>query len=162
MSVMKARTAVKLKPIAARKDEKKPMNSTVKKVPPVVGGNNQQAKNPTSNSAEYQRLIQGDFSQDFSKQTSRLFRIFLSSTFSDFKVERNELYRRVFPVIKQRCAQLGYDFQVVDMRYRSFFIATHLSFSSTDGVYPIQLIVIIQQILSVWMKLNDRLIYQLV
>lgn len=146
---MKAKTAMKLKPIVTRKEEKKPINSTVKKIPPVLSENDKLAKSNVSNSPEYQRLIRGDFTQDFSKQTSRLFRIFLSSTFSDFKIERNELYRRVFPVIKQRCAQLGYEFQVVDMRYSSFFAKLFYllnSFSTSDGVFPIRLIVIIQRI----------------
>ena len=112
---------MKLTPIVVRKEEKKPVHSTAKKLPPVPAVKEQPSKENVSKSPEYQRLIRGDFTQDFSKQTSRLFRIFLSSTFSDFKIERNELYRRVFPVIKQRCAQLGYEFQVVDMRYNLFF-----------------------------------------
>ncbi len=118
----KAKTSVKLKSIVNRKEEKKIINSTIKKVPPVLSNDQkqqqqQQAKPIVPKKLEFNRLIRGDFTEDFSKQTSRLFRIFLSSTFSDFKVERNELYRRVFPPIKQRCAQLGYEFQVVDMRY---------------------------------------------
>lgn len=118
MSTKKAKTSVKLTPIAGRKEEKKPVHpTTVKKLPSVPVSNEQKDKENPSKSPEYQRLIRGDFTQNFSKQTTRLFRIFLSSTFSDFKVERNELYRRVFPVIKQRCAQLGYEFQVVDMRW---------------------------------------------
>ncbi len=114
----KAKTTVKLKPIVNRQVEKKIINSTTKK-PLAVLTNNQkleQTKPVVANISEYKRLINGDFSEDFAQQQSRLFRIFLSSTFSDFKVERNELYQRVFPVIKQRCAQLGYEFQVVDMR----------------------------------------------
>jgi hypothetical protein len=123
----KSKTSVKLKPIVHQKDEKKNLNSTIKKVPPVLSSNAQQSKPIVTNTSEYKRLIHGDFTDDFSKQTSRLFRIFLSSTFSDFKVERNELYRRVFPLIKQRCAQLGYEFQVVDMRfsYSSTFSFMH-------------------------------------
>lgn len=113
----KAKTSVKLKPIVNRKDEKKVIKSTIKKVPPVLAKDQQPPpKTIVPKTNEFNRLINGDFTEDFSKQTSRLFRIFLSSTFSDFKVERNELYRRVFPLIKQRCAQLGYEFQVVDMR----------------------------------------------
>jgi len=124
----KSKTSVKLKPVVNRKDEKKIINSTIKKIPPIISNDKkqpqpqQQQQQPQSKliipkTQEFNRLINGDFTEDFSKQTSRLFRIFLSSTFSDFKIERNELYRRVFPVIKQRCAQLGYEFQVVDMRY---------------------------------------------
>ncbi|CAF0728007.1 unnamed protein product [Rotaria sordida] len=105
-----------LKPVAGQNEEKKMINLT-KKIPPLSLNNQQQLKPIMSNTSEFNRLISGDFTQDFSKQTSRLFRIFISSTFSDFKIERNELYRRVFPSIKQRCAQLGYEFQVVDMRW---------------------------------------------
>ncbi|CAF0739662.1 unnamed protein product [Rotaria sp. Silwood1] len=112
----KAKTLVKLKPITGRNEEKKAINST-KKIPPVQLNDQPQLKPITINISEFNRLVIGDFTQDFSKQASRLFRIFISSTFSDFKIERNELYRRVFPPIKQRCAQLGYEFQVVDMRW---------------------------------------------
>ena len=116
----KAKTLIQLKPIASRKEENKSINSK-NRIPPVrtkiqqkLG---QQSKPILPNVFEFNRLIHGDYAHDFSKQTSRLFRIFISSTFSDFKIERNELYRRVFPLIKQKCSQLGYEFQIVDMRY---------------------------------------------
>jgi len=35
-------------------------------------------------------------------QTSRTFRIFVSSTFSDLKAERNALQERVFPRLQRR------------------------------------------------------------
>ena len=117
MNTSKVKFAEKLKPISLPKEVPKLLVSPLKKLPPV--SLREQPQPSTSNERvqkEFNRLIRGDFSEDFSKQSSRLFRIFLSSTFSDFKVERNELYRRVFPSIKQRCAQLGYEFQVVDMR----------------------------------------------
>lgn len=117
MIATKAKLTEKLKPIGPRVEENKGLNPLVKKLPPVLTQDQQQQrKTQKPASEEFKRLIRGDFKQDFSKQSSRLFRIFLSSTFSDFKVERNELYRRVFPSIKQKCAQLGYEFQVVDMR----------------------------------------------
>ena len=109
----------KLKPIPMRKEAMKSLTPMLNKLTPVskvVKKYNSSLRRPTMNE-EYQRLILGDFTKDFSKQTSKLFRIFLSSTFSDFKVERNELYRRVFPSIKERCSELGYEFQVVDMRF---------------------------------------------
>ena len=117
MLATKAKLTEKLKPIVPRVEENKVLNPLVKKLPPVLTQDQQQRrKTQIPATEEFKRLIHGDFKQDFSKQSSRLFRIFLSSTFSDFKVERNELYRRVFPSIKQKCAQLGYEFQVVDMR----------------------------------------------
>jgi len=42
---------------------------------------------------------------------SRTFRIFVSSTFSDLKAERNALQERVFPKLRQLCMQHGARFQ---------------------------------------------------
>ncbi len=161
----KAKTSVKLNPIVGRKEDKNLINrKTTTKIPPVISNQSQQPKPTVPATSEFNRLINGDFTQDFSKQTSRLFRIFLSSTFSDFKIERNELYRRVFPLIKQKCAQLGYEFQVVDMRYTNSSISFFnvLSYSIIDGVFQIRLTLIIQPISCVWMKLSDVSIYLLV
>ncbi|XP_056017514.1 uncharacterized protein LOC125672012 [Ostrea edulis] len=44
-------------------------------------------------------------------------RIFISSTFSDMRAERNILSREVFPKLKQFCLSKDLDFQVVDMRW---------------------------------------------
>ena len=113
----KKSSTFKPKVLASRKVEKKVLLPELLKKPNLLNKTESSTAKPViQNKSEFNRLITGDFTEPFSKQTSRLFRIFLSSTFSDFKVERNELYRRVFPSIKQRCAQLGYEFQVVDMR----------------------------------------------
>jgi WD40 repeat protein len=45
------------------------------------------------------------------------FRVFVSSTFSDLKAERNALQERVFPRLKQFCAQRGARFQAIDLRW---------------------------------------------
>ena len=50
------------------------------------------------------------------KDKSSTVKIFLSSTFSDFKVERNSLYSFAFPKIRDYCTKLDLDFQFVDMR----------------------------------------------
>ncbi|CAF1017635.1 unnamed protein product [Adineta ricciae] len=114
----KKNSTVKSKVLATRKVEKRVLLPEMLKKPNLVNKTELTTAKPViQNKSEFNRLVTGDFTEPFSKQTSRLFRIFLSSTFSDFKVERNELYRRVFPSIKQRCAQLGYEFQVVDMRW---------------------------------------------
>ncbi|MBD3189391.1 MAG: DUF4062 domain-containing protein [Candidatus Heimdallarchaeota archaeon] len=47
----------------------------------------------------------------------RIFRIFLSSTFTDFQAERNSLHEKVFPRLKQLCHSYGTEFQVVDLRW---------------------------------------------
>ena len=47
----------------------------------------------------------------------RTFRVFVSSTFSDLKVERNALARWVFPRLRALCEARGYKFQAVDLRW---------------------------------------------
>ncbi len=49
--------------------------------------------------------------------TSRTFRIFVSSTFSDLKEERNALQRRVFPRLRDLCREHGCRFQAIDLRW---------------------------------------------
>jgi len=48
------------------------------------------------------------------KQT---FRVFVSSTFSDLRAERNALQERVFPRLRELCLQHGVQFQAVDLRW---------------------------------------------
>ena len=50
-------------------------------------------------------------------QTSRTFRVFVSSTFSDLKVERNALQEKVFPRLRELCSQHGCRFQAIDLRW---------------------------------------------
>jgi len=50
-------------------------------------------------------------------QPSRTFRIFVSSTFSDLKAERNALQERVFPKLRELCMQHGARFQAIDLRW---------------------------------------------
>jgi len=52
------------------------------------------------------------------KQTpSKTFRLFISSTFSDFQEERKTLQTEVFPFIKTYAAKQGYSFQPIDLRW---------------------------------------------
>jgi len=44
-------------------------------------------------------------------------RVFVSSTFSDLKPERNALQAQVFPRLEQLCAQNGFQFQATDLRW---------------------------------------------
>ncbi len=46
---------------------------------------------------------------------SRTFRIFVSSTFSDLKAERNTLQEKVFPELQKLCEANGCRFQAVDL-----------------------------------------------
>lgn len=50
-------------------------------------------------------------------QASRTFRIFVSSTFSDLKAERNALQQEVFPKLRELCQQHGCRFQAIDLRW---------------------------------------------
>ena len=50
-------------------------------------------------------------------QATRTFRIFVSSTFSDLKEERNALQRHVFPRLREPCARHGCRFQAIDLRW---------------------------------------------
>ena len=47
----------------------------------------------------------------------RTIRIFISSTFSDFRAERDALHDRVFPDLRQLCAQHGARFRAIDLRW---------------------------------------------
>jgi len=48
---------------------------------------------------------------------NKTFRLFVSSTFSDFREERRVLQTKVFPEIKRYCKGKGYTFQPVDLRW---------------------------------------------
>ncbi len=47
----------------------------------------------------------------------RRFRLFVSSTFNDFRREREVLQTRVFPEIRRYCAAHNYSFQPIDLRW---------------------------------------------
>ncbi|AZL54168.1 DUF4062 domain-containing protein [Aliarcobacter skirrowii] len=48
---------------------------------------------------------------------SKTFRLFVSSTFSDFSVERRLLQEYVFPEIKKYCNENNFNFQPIDLRW---------------------------------------------
>ena len=48
---------------------------------------------------------------------NKTFRLFISSTFSDFVTERDILNDKIFPVVDDFCQQRGYNFQLVDLRW---------------------------------------------
>ena len=50
-------------------------------------------------------------------RTSRVFRIFVSSTFDDLREERDVLQRDVFPRLVRLCAKHGCQFQAIDLRW---------------------------------------------
>ena len=58
-------------------------------------------------------------------QSSRTFRIFVSSTFSDFEAERNALQERVFPRLCDLATTYNCSFQAIDLRWGVSTEATH-------------------------------------
>jgi NACHT domain- and WD repeat-containing protein len=54
---------------------------------------------------------------DQDSRHSRTFRVFVSSTFSDLKAERDALARFVFPRLRELCAERGARFQAIDLRW---------------------------------------------
>ncbi|MBI4517182.1 MAG: DUF4062 domain-containing protein [Deltaproteobacteria bacterium] len=50
-------------------------------------------------------------------QVTRTIRLFVSSTFSDMKAERDLLQRDVFPKLRQLCLSNGLRFQAIDLRW---------------------------------------------
>lgn len=50
-------------------------------------------------------------------KTARTFRIFVSSTFSDFKAERDALQKHVFSRLRALCLQHNAHFQAIDLRW---------------------------------------------
>jgi len=49
--------------------------------------------------------------------SSKTFRVFISSTFSDLKEERNALHRWAFPHLRDLCREHEARFQAVDLRW---------------------------------------------
>lgn len=51
------------------------------------------------------------------KLVQKTIRIFLSSTFTDTRVDRNKLMEDVFEPVRELCQQHGIAFEVVDLRW---------------------------------------------
>jgi hypothetical protein len=51
-------------------------------------------------------------------RSSRTFRVFVSSTFSDLKEERNALQEKVFPRLRDLASAHGCRFQAIDLRWK--------------------------------------------
>ncbi|KAK3612217.1 hypothetical protein CHS0354_039489 [Potamilus streckersoni] len=65
---------------------------------------------------KFDAMIKGDMT-DLPPLPKSIVKIFLSSTFSDMREERNMLAREVYPRLQKICAAQDLEFQVVDMRW---------------------------------------------
>ncbi|XP_060076014.1 NACHT domain- and WD repeat-containing protein 1-like [Ylistrum balloti] len=61
-------------------------------------------------------ILTGNINTDI-PSTSKIVRIFTSSTFTDTMHERNTWMREAYPALRSYCQTRGYEFQVVDMRW---------------------------------------------
>ncbi|XP_063408936.1 uncharacterized protein LOC134692415 [Mytilus trossulus] len=66
--------------------------------------------------ATFERLLEGCL-DDLPNLPHSTVRIFMSSTFSDMRAERNAIVREVIPILEEYCAKYDLDFQMVDMRW---------------------------------------------
>ncbi|XP_061195715.1 NACHT domain- and WD repeat-containing protein 1-like [Saccostrea echinata] len=90
--------------------------SSIKK---AVVTNQQKSKSENFNKDledKFRQMLQGNM-DNLPNLPRSVARIFISSTFSDMRAERNILSREVFPKLKQLCLSKDLDFQVVDMRW---------------------------------------------
>ena len=51
------------------------------------------------------------------ENTSRVIRIFVSSTFKGFEKERNDMARELYPALREYCKKRGFFFRAVDLRW---------------------------------------------
>ncbi|VDH96754.1 Hypothetical predicted protein, partial [Mytilus galloprovincialis] len=66
--------------------------------------------------AKFERLLEGCL-DDLPNLPHSTVRIFMSSTFSDMRAERNAIVREVNPILEEYCSKYDLDFQIVDMRW---------------------------------------------
>ncbi|XP_046576157.1 NACHT and WD repeat domain-containing protein 2-like [Haliotis rubra] len=84
----------------------------------AAGTNDKQPK-PQYNEAlekQFDAMLEGDMS-DLPPLPRSIVRIFISSTFSDMRAERNALSRDVSPILRSFCSNLDLDLQLVDLRW---------------------------------------------
>ncbi|XP_048248137.1 NACHT domain- and WD repeat-containing protein 1-like isoform X1 [Haliotis rufescens] len=83
-----------------------------------AGPNDKQPKPQYDEAMEkkFDAMLEGDMS-DLLPLPRSIVRIFISSTFSDMRAERNALSRDVSPILRSFCSSLDLDLQLVDLRW---------------------------------------------
>nr|XP_022300895.1 NACHT and WD repeat domain-containing protein 2-like [Crassostrea virginica] len=99
-----------------------PTSEGVKK-PPDPTGKPRDQPNSTSQTQETQEneqtldpFVVGNFDSRF-PNTTKMIRLYISSTSTDTENERNSWMAKAYPKIKEHCFSKGYEFQVLDMRW---------------------------------------------
>lgn len=112
---MKTRIQLKREKTRLRKSDRKPNKSMAKfqQAALKIRASGLKVQRPKTVQDE---LYMGNMNTEC-PSTAKVVRIFTSSTFTDTKHERNTLMEKAYPRIKAFCQELGYDFQVVDMRW---------------------------------------------
>ncbi|KAL4236659.1 hypothetical protein ACF0H5_005044 [Mactra antiquata] len=111
---LKTKMYLKREKTKNRRDDNK--NKPIRKFQAVASKLYTTAKKREGPMTEEDKIYMGDVTLDCPLPV-KIVRIFTSSTFTDTKNERNSLMEVSYPKIKSFCQQLGYDFQVVDMRW---------------------------------------------
>ncbi|XP_061195706.1 uncharacterized protein LOC133203923 [Saccostrea echinata] len=82
----------------------------------IIDDRKQDQNHSKEKEAIFDKMLQGKI-DNLPHLPRSVVRIFISSTFSDMRAERNILSHEVFPKLKQLCLSKDLDFQVVDMRW---------------------------------------------
>ncbi|XP_067945451.1 uncharacterized protein [Watersipora subatra] len=93
---------------------------------PKIGSGkpSQQKSTEQEELSDVEMVLYGHITPDLPEAPGRLVRVFLSSTFSDMKAERNEIWTTVYPALRKHCLAHGLDFSFVDMRWGVLDYAT--------------------------------------
>ncbi|XP_071146752.1 uncharacterized protein [Mytilus edulis] len=88
-----------------------------KNIQPTISTEESKIKEQTKKAeAKFERLLEGCL-DDLPNLPHSTVRIFMSSTFSDMRAERNAIVKEVHPFLEEYCAKYDLDFQIVDMRW---------------------------------------------
>ncbi|XP_033743470.1 uncharacterized protein LOC117329570 [Pecten maximus] len=106
------------KPKPANQASKKPVQNKSRTVPKTEVNSSNIVKEGFDKKAEqqFERMLEGKL-DNIPNIPRSIVRIFISSTFSDMRAERNAIVREATPKLRDFCAEHDLDFQMVDMRW---------------------------------------------
>ncbi|XP_071956967.1 NACHT and WD repeat domain-containing protein 2-like [Antedon mediterranea] len=77
----------------------------------------QRVENDVEKRDEFREMMQGKIPDMHIKRNGNEVWVFVSSTFTDTKMERDLLMEDVYPFLREFCRKIGLDFNVVDLRW---------------------------------------------